>query len=388
MKKNNLFYWLFLIPIILLGCGPDTCTTCSENENDPKKDSIILSFAFVGCNRVDFDDQYNSEATNKSTANLVVLERVLREIADLPRKPDLFFFLGDLVLGEEKDPQLDSQLIAWVKLFDDTSKTGPISQSGIELVAIPGNHEMLRSYEVIKTDPEAGEKQTSYIERPLKGSVDVWLKHVGRFIPTDREVAPNYDSLDNRLTFSFVRKNVGFILMNTDTYNPPTAEDTLGREGIIPLSWIESKVQEFHADSTIKHIFVLGHKPAYVGNSIAEGHSGFEQSDKLWPKLRQFQVLAMLSAHKHFYERSQPGGDSTYQIIAGNGGSNNGGVPGSNDPAFFGYSIIQVYSGGKVQLISKGFNNDGEFYYNPKPANENPTITRDSTTLTWTKNSN
>ena len=99
---------------------------------------------------------------------------------------------------------------------------------------------------------------------------------------------------------------------------------------------------------------------------------------ELWPELMKNDVIAMLSAHEHTYSRVQPENEGTYQVIAGNGGS--------KDPEFYGYTLINIKAGGDVELISKGFNNDGEYYYNPKPAPENPTTTRDSTVLIWGQN--
>ncbi len=87
----------------------------------------------------------------------------------------------------------------------------------------------------------------------------------------------------------------------------------------------------------------------------------------------------MLSAHVHDYQRMQPGGDSTYQVIAGNGGS-------KGQAAFFGYSTINVYSSGKVQLVSKGFTK-GNPYYSPTSP-EAPFDIKDSTYLTFTPNAN
>ena len=52
--------------------------------------------------------------------------------------------------------------------------------------------------------------------------------------PADRDfIVGNENKLYNDMTFSFVRKNVAFIVMNTDTYNPPTPEYPHGREGKI-----------------------------------------------------------------------------------------------------------------------------------------------------------
>jgi hypothetical protein len=180
------------------------------------------------------------------------------------------------------------------------------------------------------------------------------------------------------MTFSFVRKNVAFILMNTDTYNAPTKKDPYGLEGQIPTEWIVNKVASYRKNKNIEHIFVLGHKPYYVSGSPEIGHAGLPAGPVLWPKLNENHVVAMLSAHLHDYQRMQPGGQGTYQIIAGNSGS-----PGS--AKFFGYSKIDIMLDGSVKLTSMGYD-IGSPYFKAVP--DNPSTLRDSTRLTWTSNKN
>jgi hypothetical protein len=339
-----------------------------EKEMGEEGPGVVSSFVFVGCNRVDRSDQGNSAATNASTANLAALKRIYEDITALEHQPELFFFLGDLVLGESTTEKLDDQLEAWVKLYNNTAFS-TISELGIELVAVPGNHEML-TY--------AKHPETEHDEWPLKGATELWMKHMSPYIPSDCEHVTGVDSLNNQATFSFVRNNIGFVVMNTDTYNPPSEAAPYGLEGMIPLNWIETKIKVFQEDPNIEHIFVLGHKPYYVGGEPQTGHEGFPDGPKLWPLLYQSRVAAMLSAHVHDYDREQPNGDGTYQIIAGNGGS-----PGN--AKFFGYTIINMLSDGTLELESRGFN-VGNPYYKAVP--EHPMFVRDSTILTWAKNEN
>lgn len=331
-------------------------------------DSILFSFAFVGCNRVDYSDRSNKSATNGSTANIQVLKNIFREIPSMQIKPDVFFFLGDLVLAESTTSNLDQQLLDWISLYKDTTFS-PLSQSGIELVAVPGNHEMLyyKDYGIPNHD-----------EWPLKGATDVWMKHMSPFMPNDREYITGPDSLVNRMTFSFIRQNVGFVVMNTDTYNEPTKENPYGLEGMIPTQWIIDKVKAYQQDPSIQHVFVLGHKPYYVSGKPETGHVGLPEGPVLWPELNSAHVVAMLSAHLHDYQRMQPGNMGTYQVIAGNGGS-------KGTAQFFGYSIINILKSGKVELISKGFDVGNPYY---TAASDVPFTTRDSTCLTWEANAN
>ncbi|CAM1352834.1 metallophosphoesterase family protein [Tenacibaculum halocynthiae] len=365
--------YVLILLIIFVG------TSCNTKKKDKivkeefkevskKQDSIVFSFTFLGCNRVDRHQVGDTKATNASTANLSAMKRIWTEISDLKRKPDLFFFLGDMVLAESTTTKLENQLIAWKKLYYNTSFSS-ISKSNIEMVAIPGNHEMLywHDYNVPHHD-----------EWPLKGATQIWMKHMAEYMPKDRDYVKGNDSINNQMTFAFTRKNIGFVLMNTDTYNSPTKENPYGLEGQIPTQWIINKVEEYKKDSKIDHVFVLGHKPYYVSGKPETGHKGFPEGPVLWPKLVENKVVAMLSAHLHDYQRMQPGNKGTYQVIAGNSGS-----PGS--ATFFGYSKIDIMSNGDVKLSSIGYDK-GNPYYKAMP--NSPSTVRDETVLTWSKNVN
>ena len=357
--------------ILFLIIGISSCKSDKKEKVEPlveeeaivEKDSVIFSFSFMGCNRIDRKDVEDSVP---STANKYALQRIFSEMSAMERKPEMFFFLGDLVLAESTTQKLHDQLKAWLALYESDS----FSKSGIELVAVPGNHEMLYAREV----------GSDWKEFPLKGSTDIWLKFMAPYMPADRDRVASSDTLDNRLTFSFTRANVGFVVMNTDSYNPPTTKNPYGVEGMIPTQWVIDKVNQYKADTSIEHIFVLGHKPYYVDGVGNTGHGGLPEGPTIWPKFQNAGVVAMLSAHLHDYQRWQPINESlgggTYQVIAGNGGSK-GSAP------FFGYSTIDIMSSGDVRINSVGFC-IGDPYTEPVPGN--PTTSRDATVLTWAKN--
>ncbi len=360
---HSTLYLLFLL--LISSCNSGNKTKEKTVSAAVEKDSVLFRFAFVGCNRVDYGDRKNPEATDSSTANVAVLKTIFKSIANEKNKPELFFFLGDMVMGLNTTADLDSELKAWVALYKNTAFS-PLSTSGIELVAVPGNHEML----YFDTSDNK--------EYPRQGATKVWMKHMEPYLPDDREQVRDTDSLVNQATFSFTRHNTAFIVMNTDTYNVPTTEHPKGMEGLIPTQWILNKIKTYRETPGIDHIFVLGHKPYYVNNAPETGHEGLPEGPKLWPELKNSRVAAMLSAHVHDYQRMQPGGEGTYQVIAGHGGS-------SGDATFFGYTQITVYASGKLQLLSKGFDK-GDPYYKVPP--QSPVTVRDSTLLTWSANAN
>lgn len=355
----------------LMSCKPKKTNTFLTEEvivKSEKNDSIAYSFSFFGCNRIEIFDSYNHHATNGSTANLYALKRIFSELLKEERKPDLLFLLGDIVLGETNTTNLDHQLRDWVALYNDHSFSS-ISTSNIEVIAVPGNHEML--YAKINLLLELH-------EYPLKGATEIWMKHMSKFMPEDRDQISGTDSIANQLTFSFRRNKIGFILLNTDTFNEPTPQDPHGVEGQIPLDWVVEKLDEYQKDASIEHIFVLGHRPYYIAGKPETGHSGLPSGPILWPKLNKAKVVAMLSAHLHDYQRMQPGNKGTYQIISGNGGS-------KGPATFFGYSTINILKNGAVELITKGYDL-GTKYYDSVPNHQFKL--RDYTSLSWSKNSN
>ena len=369
MKKSIVL--LGVLILLFSSCNSKVKPNAEKEEaqiSTKKKDSILYSFVFTGCNRVDRHQQYDTTATNASTANLVALKKIWNHVTNLDRKPDAFFFLGDLVLAESTTENLNSQLSAWVDLYKNTSFSS-ISNAGIEMIAVPGNHEMLYYHDY---------KIPNHDEWPLKGATDIWMNYMKDYMPKDRIGIKHKDSINNQMTFALKRGNVGFIVMNTDTYNAPTSENPYGIEGQIPTNWIIQKIKDFKQDSSIEHIFVLGHKPYYVNNQPETGHIGLPEGPKLWPVLEENNVIAMLSAHLHDYQRMQPQGQGTYQIIAGNGGS-----PGT--ATFFGYSKIDIMKSGKIMFSSIGYNKGTPYYVeNPEAMME----VKDKTILTWETNSN
>jgi len=170
------------------------------NSSFVNPDSVLFSFVFVGCNRLEKGDITKG---NTSTANLPELLRTFYEIDTLNPRPVYFFFLGDLVYGLDTDlKKLGDQLRAWKAIYDTTA----LGKSGIQLITGPGNHEMLY---------DAGKGS----ELPNKGALDTFLNVMGNYMP--KGVTINHvdtpHTKDNRMTYSFTYLNTHFIYLNKDT---------------------------------------------------------------------------------------------------------------------------------------------------------------------------
>ncbi len=351
---KNYYYLVLFILFTQTGCSNSSEITPEPNgENklgtlNTGNNTIIASFSFVGCNRIKV-----STKEVPSTANVPVLNRIFKESAAQIPKPKLFFFIGDMVQGKDLK-KIPGELDGWKDLYNKSD----INQSDIEMVAIPGNHEML--YKVSEDN-----------EQPLDGATAVWVDHMAAFIPKDRDSITHDDKTEigyhnNRATFSFIREFEGlrlaFIVINTDSYDKAHKTE----EGKIPTDWILKKTTEYQQDNSINHIFVLGHKPCYTGGKgkclngksddcktnpcFKIGHGGLPNSKELWDGFnKNNKVTAYLSAHLHCYQHWQPDSKGTHQIIAGHGGSTGG------ETKWFGYSTINIYQNKKVELVTMGF---------------------------------
>jgi Calcineurin-like phosphoesterase len=334
-------------------------------------DSVLFSFVFMGCNRVEKGDT-GKATTNASTANVPELQRTFNEVAALNPRPVYYFFLGDEVLGLNKDTTaISNQLLAWRNQYEDKTFSA-LPGSGIQLVAIPGNHEML--YE------------KHHVETPNKNALQAYMNQMAAYMPAGVTInrVGGADSLDNLMTYSFTYNNTHFILINTDTYN---SNATIG---MAPASWIAADIIAARKDPSVKHIFLLGHKPAVVNQPlyVPDGESTMDVSvvQAIWPVMDSNRVEAMLSAHSHQYDRLQPNANKSYQVIAGNGGSlYEHKAKNDSTRQFFGYTIVYVMNNGQVMLQSMGRSVPYNNYTESIPASL-PTTIRDTVNISWGTN--
>ena len=315
-----------------------------------RRDTLAYSFAVLGCNRVDKSDV--DLATNPSTANQAQLLRTCQELADLHPAPAYVFMMGDLVMGYNPDSAvIGSELRAWGRLYRSSALGRSAST---RLVALPGNHEVMQ-----------GKNLPAY-----PAAEAAWLRALAPYLPAaNGPAAGGPDKLatdQSRLTSSFDYRGSHFVLLNTDP---------VGSEATAPLQWLSQDLATARARG-LQHLFVLGHKPAIA----APGGDGLRNGGDVMALLNQQRGEAMLAAHNHLYYRLQPAGGAAWQIIAGNGGSvlDPAAYP---DKAFFGYTLVKVFTNGKVKAYSYGRDLPTSGYLG-SVANT-PTTVRDSVDLTW-----
>lgn len=325
----------------------------------------------MGCNRINSSD---ITPDDPSTANIPQIERNLAEVAALDPQPAMVFFVGDLIVGLTPDLNvLRDQLESWVVLY----RNSELARRGtIPLIAMMGNHESLQG------------KKGSQISNP--GAEQVWLDVMRPYIVGNNgPTAGGADHLasdQSQLTYSFEFRDSHFTTVNTDPFGAPAT---------VPTHWIAGDLQGAADNPNIKHIFVLGHKPAFTPPTATESFSldTFPAlRDTFWDELNAAGAAAYLTAHAHVYYQSQPAsGDQpdvkhAWQIVAGNAGSQvDPKWAASGDVPFFGFTVVDVLLGGHVIIRSYGRDFDPSNYLAPSPPEVFPTTVRSVTDITVTQ---
>lgn len=349
MKRNYVLFGALSLWIALCfaaGCGSGTAVTGGT------ADGVKFRFVAFG------DLQIGTlQAGNLSCTNIPQLRQTVIDINNLNPKPQFAFLIGDIVLNMFKDngEVLKVQLNAWQDVYNGL----PVTNKS-QLLPIAGNHEL--TYEDFALNAQA----------PNPGAINEWVSWFSAngyaFAagngPTP--APPNLDDLardESKLTYSFNRGDIHFIIINTDTLNTNTDPGTgLVLAGWIPINWIEQDMANAQQDPTISTIIVVGHRPVEAPAYSTEPGSTilntvqFPLADRLSQAMSQNgKVKLYLACHCHSFDARQlNNGAGVWQVIAGNGGAplQEGWNP--EWGACFGYSVIDVYQSGKIVLDSFG----------------------------------
>ena len=328
--------------------------------------TLDYRFVVVGCNRV-----VNSDATDASTANVYHLTRTFLEVSQLSPLPKYFFFAGDLVdgiNGTTDTATLATQYTGWKKLYSES----PLSDSGVTMVTITGNRESWNN-----------NTSLAFVaaERTFVRNMSEFI--IGNNGPKALGLVPGTDSLltdQSQLTYSFNYKNTStkndhFVLINTEA---------VGRDWIAPYFWVNNDVTIARQASSTRHIFVIGHMPAYPSPITPTDGLIMHpyQRNMFWNALKNNRAEAMFAAHNHnwdtvHYNYNQPA-LSTWQIVAGNGGS---AISNGWNAPYYGYTVVNVYTNGQVIVESYGRNINPNTYTTAIPSV--PTTLHSVANITW-----
>jgi len=197
-----------------------------------------------------------------------VREEILQEITD--NKPAFVINLGDLVLKGESTR-------SWLEF--DRIHAG-VREEGIPYFPVLGNHEM-------------------------QGNTEAALRNYFKRFP----------HLSGRRWYSFIWKNVGFIMLDSNLSALTPAEKSE------QIRWYTAELERFEADAQVRYVIACTHEPPFTNR--AKTPVGLE-SPKLFaePFLRFGKTRLLFSGHVHSYERFLIG--SKHFIVSGGGGAPRG----------------------------------------------------------------
>lgn len=372
---------VLLVGVVVLGCSSCRESTPASGGAAAKiEDEVEFSFVVVGCNQVGWPASREGRLLiGSSTANEPQLEQTLRDVAALPRRPEYFFLVGDLVRNETSGEVLAGQLEAWQRLWS----ASPLAASAVRLVPIPGNHELNRAvqssaenwYEV--PDPDAAAVWRTWVDsrggpHPTDTGPTVASHGADLLVGSGGSLSWWFDAEDAR------GGSIRFVVLDTDSRStamppdeclqePPDAVEFEGRRvpgtrglmvpGWTPVSWLDETLE---ASETSSRIFVLGHKPilwpedADPASFDSDGNGSIFNcgEHRLAASMCELlgereSIVAYLCAHRHRWSYATIAG-GVRQLIAGNGGS----LLDEGVPQEFGFTVIELWRSGRVTATS------------------------------------
>ncbi len=356
----------------LVGCSssPSTSTstdldaTASESgiapdggaPPDAGGDSLVSTFAFMGCNRIQKADW--DPVADPASANMAQLQQTFIDVAALGDVPKYFFFVGDMVLGLKDSTTLSGQLDAWAKVY----AASPIA-SKLTLVPAPGNHEMLT--------------KANKVETPNAGSDAVWVKWTAAN-GFDKQAGngpvnggANQDALQDdqsRISYSFDDGDTHYVVLNTDTWTTtPDSSSGSTQIGWVALRWLISDLQTAEANGKIRRTYIFGHKPLVPPMGVTGADATINAA--LVPAMEALldtsaKVKGYFCAHAHQWDDQKlPGKRGVHQVIAGNAGS---ALESGWTTPYYGFTVVRTYASGKVGVVS---------YQRPVPTPYNAAVT-------------
>jgi len=347
---------LLLTVIFLLPTG---CQVPGVSDPSAPPASVVMRFSIMGDSGLGPPEFL----TYPSSANVPQLTRNVLDLAALQPAPSVNIMMGDLVMNFANDQgqNLTSQLTQWQALYSSIPGSGALN-----LVPYIGNHESC------VYDLASGNQWPNSFVYP------VWRNFIaqnhydayGGNGPTPATDAEDLLVEDERyFSYSFTIQGVRFIIVNTDTLatplNPSTNQPYFGW---IPIHWLETELAGAEADPTVAHVFVLGHR-CLVAPLWSAGEDempvldspAYPLATRLAAALRACsKARAYMCGHIHCQDMTRlQNGAGVWQIITGSSGSPLDPKWSPPEGTYFGFRIVNIYSDGRVGLVS---------YTRPTPA--------------------
>jgi len=213
---------------------------------------------------------------------------------------DFILFGGDLVNGyTTNSDDYRMQLEAWKYVSDKIGCYIPIYEC-------MGNHEALM--DIYEDGSKYGIDFDKQDDNGSKSSETIFAEEfvnpTDNFPENENTLAPSYK--ENAYYFDY--GNTRFIVYNTNYWYSIRPEEFGGNlEGYVmdkQFEWIKKVLNDSKNDSSIKHIFILGHQPLFSNDGTLGPEYLIKRRYELWEAISQnSKVVAVLAGHEHNYNR-------------------------------------------------------------------------------------
>ncbi|MHB8067821.1 MAG: metallophosphoesterase family protein [Desulfobaccales bacterium] len=254
---------LWLVAAVLAAALPTVSGHCAP-----------LRFIFMGDSRGQND---KDDLINKP-----VLKAINEQILALPKRPSFVIHGGDQSRRGYAHPHGRGEYI--FPLFKDEMK--PLTDAGIKLYAVMGNHELYRDDD--PSDVENEELGNFYVDNQRE------------FQKAFTDNTTNGPSGYERLAYSFEPPGTDALFVILDCYYVTKDSPGINLDGLFDdtqLTWLENQLKNTKAT----HKFVFAHAPYYY---ITSFHTGQNITfTKLWSILDKYRVDLYGCGHTHLYAR-------------------------------------------------------------------------------------
>lgn len=256
---------LFLALCLALSLSP---AAFMENET-PLKIAVATDMHYLSSSLVEGGELIYEVAVNgdgkMNHLSRQIAEAFVYEMAQV--KPDILIISGDMTLNGAKASHED-----FVRLIS------PLQDSGVNILVIPGNHDMDKEYAINYKDTGAEKAEALSFEE-----FNTLYAHFG---------PENAVSRDEQ-TFSYAvqaGKTLRIIMLDTNSYGAGTIKKPT-------LDWLEQQLED--AKAAGDKVITVSHQNLYAHNRLLSFGYELYNSDALLALLEQYGVLCHLSGHIH-----------------------------------------------------------------------------------------
>jgi hypothetical protein len=212
--------------------------------------------------------------TPKAGINKELLDYIRDQILALKPKPDMVFFLGDLVT-RACYPNMDGSLHYFLPDWKDIMR--PLPQNGIKVYVAVGNRDLY--------GPEGWPPQKDQEAKFRDCFSD----------PPDFDMPDNGPPSYKKLAYSFTYDNAFFVVLDTFGFKDNGTTNWDNGLDTEQLNWFRDQAQKSEA----RFKFVLTHGPAFS----PEGYTVDTSMRTMWQFMEESNFTAFYCGHEHIFSR-------------------------------------------------------------------------------------